>query len=56
MEGKGQDTLIRVFASLLGKMSNIVLIIAGNGHDLIRLKEITLENSVQERVVFLGGL
>ena len=56
VNGKGQDTLIRVFSSIAKKIQDVVLLIAGNGEDLIRLKKMSHDNSVSDRVVFLGGL
>jgi len=56
VKGKGQDTLIRVFTSINKKMKDVILVIAGYGPDMARLKEIVVKNNIIDKVVFLGGL
>ena len=56
VNGKGQDTLIRVFSSILRKKHDVLLLIAGDGEDLFRLKKIADENFISDSVVFLGAI
>lgn len=56
VNGKGQDTLIRVFSSIVKKNQDVLLLIAGDGEDLFRLKKITNDNSISNSVIFLGAL
>jgi glycosyltransferase involved in cell wall biosynthesis len=56
VQGKGQDNLIRIFSCIAKKMNDTVLIIAGDGPDLLRLKKITKENFIDDKVRFLGAL
>ena len=56
VKGKGQDTLIRVFSSISERIQDAVLLLAGDGKDLTRLKELSCDSVASNRVVFLGSL
>lgn len=56
VEGKGQDVLIRTFAKVVNKINDVVLIIAGEGPDLKRLKRIAVNENVSKFIIFTGAL
>ncbi len=51
---KNQQLLIRAFAETVSKGKNAVLLIAGDGECLGRLKKTAKDHNVSERVYFLG--
>ncbi|REL24197.1 glycosyltransferase [Rhodohalobacter sp. SW132] len=53
---KGVPDLIRVFHHLTGKIQNIELHLAGDGEELDECKELVKRFSIEEKVVFYGGV
>jgi len=53
---KGFDLAIKAFKNFSGKVEEAELIIIGNGPELVNLKKLTLELSIEEKVIFLGWL
>jgi len=53
---KGGDQLIASFGRLCNSFPNLHLVVVGNGDDVPRLRQISTESGVAERVHFLQGL
>jgi glycosyltransferase involved in cell wall biosynthesis len=51
---KAQDVLLRAFASLLRSGTDAILLLVGDGREQARLRGITTELQLQDRVRFLG--
>lgn len=54
VEFKGQEYLIRTFAQAAKKFDNIKLMIVGNGHLEKKLKDLTNEFNLNEKIIFPG--
>jgi phosphatidyl-myo-inositol dimannoside synthase len=53
---KGQDIAIRALAALADEFSDMRYVMVGEGHDEQRLRDLTRELGVADRVVFAGAL
>jgi phosphatidyl-myo-inositol dimannoside synthase len=53
---KGQDTVIRAVARLLGEFPDLRYVLVGEGHDEERLRRLSAELGVQERIIFAGAI
>jgi len=53
---KGQDVVVRALPELAKEFPDVKYVVVGEGHDETRLREISIELGVEDRVIFAGAL